>query len=204
MCADIRAPNDPNVADLNALRRRLRAQRRGLTRAQQRRAAQRLLRVLVRTPFFRGSRHIACYFAADGEIDLRPVMQRIWQGGRQCYVPILRAGRRLRFARVAPHARLVRNRLNILEPAHTHATIAARDLDLILMPLVAFDPSGQRLGMGGGYYDRTLAFLHRRARVQPRLIGIAHDFQRVEKLTAHAWDVRMRAVATDRRYYSFF
>ena len=190
------------MSDLNALRRSLRARRRGLTHAQQRRAAQRLLRILVRTPAFRRSHRIACYFPADGEIDPRPIMRQVWQSGRQCYVPILRAGRRLRFAPVAPAARLVRNRLNILEPAHAHTAIAARALDLILMPLVAFDAGGQRLGMGGGYYDRTLAFLHRRARIKPRLVGIAHDFQRVEKLPAHAWDVRMHAVATDRRYYT--
>ena len=190
------------MSDLNALRRSLRARRRGLTRAQQRRAAQRLLRILVRTPAFRRSRHIACYFPADGEIDPRPIMRHVWHSGRQCYVPILRARRRLRFAPVAPAARLVRNRLNILEPAGPYTTVAARELDLILMPLVAFDSHGQRLGMGGGYYDRTLAFLHRRARVKPRLVGLAHEFQRVEKLPAHTWDVRMHAVATDRRFHT--
>lgn len=187
-------------ADLAVLRRQLRAQRRALTLAQQRRAARGLLRRIVHAPGFQRSRRVACYFPMDGEIDPRPVMQYLWRRERECYVPVLRPGRRLRFARVHRRDRLRRNRLGIFEP------VAARvrgvgDLDLILLPLVAFDRDGNRLGMGGGYYDRSLAGRARRRGARPRLLGIAHEFQCVARLPARAWDVRVHGVQTDCAYH---
>jgi 5-formyltetrahydrofolate cyclo-ligase len=75
-------------------------------------------------------------------------------------------------------------------------------LDLVLTPLVAFDAQGHRLGMGGGFYDRSFAYLLRHSRwLRPRLIGLAYDFQRQTRLPHQPWDVPLHAIATDHRLY---
>jgi 5-formyltetrahydrofolate cyclo-ligase len=96
------------------------------------------------------------------------------------------------------------NRFGIPEPTSKGRHIRpARHLDVLLVPLVGFDSTGNRIGMGGGYYDRTLAFLNRRRQWRrPRLIGIAHECQRVAAIEPRAWDVPLQAVATERRLYA--
>ena len=77
-------------------------------------------------------------------------------------------------------------------------------LDLILLPLVGFDLKGNRLGMGGGYYDRTLSYLrHRRFWIKPRLVGVAHECQKVDSLIARPWDIPLDAVVTETAFYRF-
>lgn len=191
----------------NQLRRELRAQRKLLTVAQQAFAAQRLSKQVATLRQFRVSRRVALYLPNDGEINPIPLILRLWQSGKTCYLPILSRLRhdRLWFAPYYPDTPLIYNRLGILEPAvsaqqRTHA----QDLDLILMPLVAFDSAGNRLGMGGGFYDKSLAFLrNRRLWHKPRLIGLAHEFQRIKKIETNDWDVPIQAVATDQRIYQF-
>ena len=191
----------------NALRRSLRAQRNTLSAAQQLRAAQQLATRLATQPLFRVSRRIAVYLPNDGEIDPVPLMTRIWRMNKICYLPILSrlTHDRLWFAPFTPDTPLTQNRFGIFEPlTPARNRISAQELDLILMPLVAFDTQGNRLGMGGGFYDKSLAFLRtRRVWRKPHLIGLAHDFQRVDKLTASAWDVPLQAVATDGGIYQF-
>ena len=191
----------------NALRRSLRAQRNTLSAAQQLRAAQQLATRLATQPLFRVSRRIAVYLPNDGEIDPVPLMTRIWRMNKICYLPILSrlTHDRLWFAPFTPDTPLTRNRFGIFEPlTPARNRISAQELDLVLMPLVAFDTQGNRLGMGGGFYDKSLAFLRtRRVWRKPHLIGLAHDFQRVDKLSANAWDVPLQAVATDSGIYQF-
>jgi len=190
-------------ATRSALRKRLRAQRRALPPAQQHAAAEGLARLLGHSGLFRRSRHIAFYLANDGELDPMPLMRRAWAMGKVCYLPVIAPDQRLWFAPYAHDDQLITNRYGIPEPA-APALTGARHLDLILAPLVGFDERGRRLGMGGGFYDRTLAFLrHRRAWRKPRLIGIAHDLQRVARLESAPWDVPMDAVATDSALYLF-
>jgi len=187
----------------SALRKRLRAQRRALSPVQQHAAAGGLADLLGHSGLFRRSRHIAFYVATDGELDPAPLMRRAWALGKVCYLPVITPDRRLWFAPYAQDDELTTNRYGIPEPA-APALASARHLDLILAPLVGFDERGHRLGMGGGFYDRTLAFLHhRRAWRKPRLIGIAHDLQRVARLESAPWDVPMDAVATDSALYLF-
>jgi 5-formyltetrahydrofolate cyclo-ligase len=154
---------------------------------------------------FRSSSRIACYLAVDGELDTLPLLQRACRLGKEIYLPILpaRASDRLKFARYRPGDRLVNNRFGIPEPmAGTRRILAPAKLDLVMAPLVAFDADGNRLGMGGGYYDRTFAYLHQRTRwVKPRMIGIAYDFQRQAHLPAQPWDVPLHAIATETRLY---
>lgn len=197
--------SDP--ASRNQLRRRLRTQRQALTPAEQTRAARALVAQLTATRLFRVSRRIALYLPNDGEIEPVAVMERLWQMHKTCYLPILSRLRhdRLWFAPFTPDTPLAVNRFGIPEPqVPARRWRRAQDLDLILMPLVAFDARGNRLGMGGGFYDKSLAFLRSRGRWhKPHLLGLAHDFQRVDRLDACAWDVPLQGVATDRTIYLF-
>lgn len=180
----------------------MRAYRRSLSRAAQTRAARRACAVLQRLDGYRRARRIAAYCARDGELSARYIFAHARRAGRACYLPVLRPGNRLAFAPVNARGRLRRNRFGIPEPAATHAQrLPARALDLILVPLVAFDAVGNRLGMGGGFYDRTLAFLRTRPfRAPPVVIGLAHSGQQVDKLRAQAWDIPLMGVITERGF----
>lgn len=130
-----------------------------------------------------------------------PIIERCWACGKHVYLPVLSSDRhgRLEFARYLPDSRMLPNRFNIPEPQVVPGSlVSARALDLALTPLVGFDSTGGRLGMGGGYYDRTFAFLrNRRHWKKPHLIGLAYDFQRVSHLERKAWDVPLEAVVTE-------
>ncbi|MDE1168564.1 MAG: 5-formyltetrahydrofolate cyclo-ligase [Pseudomonas sp.] len=187
------------------LRRLLRNARRALTKAEQRQAAQGLYRQLAQHPLFRRSRHIALYLPSDCEIDPRLLLREAHKRGKHAYLPVLSAWPRTKmvFQRIAPAEKLRPNRFRILEPHINPArqrTIWA--LDLILLPLVGFDEVGGRLGMGGGFYDRSLAYRARRnAWHKPVLLGLAHECQKVERLDQASWDVPLQGTVSDRRWY---
>ena len=104
----------------------------------------------------------------------------------------------MEFVRYDPHKRLRVNRHGIAEPDRHAPRIALRSLDVVFLPVVAFDPYGWRLGSGAGYYDRRLRPLLRGGSWRrPRLIGVAHEFQLVPHLAPARWDVPMDAVVTD-------
>ncbi len=187
------------------MRRKLRAQRAQLPADAQRLAAERLLANLAATRLFAVSRRVACYLPSDGEIDPSLVIERLWRMRKQAFLPVLPRGssERLWFAPAVPGMALAPNRLGILEPkVAASALVRADDVDLILLPVVAFDERGNRLGRGAGFYDQSLAFLrYRRHLRKPRLLGLAHDFQRVPAVPADSWDVPLDGVVTDRAVY---
>lgn len=185
-----------------SLRRRLRSARRGLPRNEQRDHAKRLARHLGTDLRFKLTGRIAAYVAGDGEIDPEPLLQVAHRRGRRLFLPVLRPGRgrALWFARDQTDEPKARNRFAIAEPALRRGKrlVTAKRLDLILLPLVGFDTDCHRLGMGGGFYDRTLAFLkHRRCWQRPRLIGLAHACQRVDRIDSRPWDVPLDAVVSE-------
>ncbi len=184
------------------LRKQLRQRRRQLTKAQQHAAAANLCRQLTRQPLFARSRHIALYLANDGEIDPAFIVNAAWKLGKRCYLPVLQPGQdnRLWFIRYQPNTPLIKNRFGILEPrAQYRRAFSAKYLDLVLMPLVGFDDNGARMGMGGGFYDRTFAFKAESTIRPPYLLGLAHECQRVEQLELASWDIPLNAIATDQR-----
>ncbi|ROR34721.1 5-formyltetrahydrofolate cyclo-ligase [Inmirania thermothiophila] len=189
----------PAPEALPALRRRLRAARRALAGAERARRDAAIVRALAVSAPFRYARRIALYLAHDGEPDLAGLLRRAWAAGKLCCLPVLAPPPRggLLFAPFGPDTTLVRNRFGIPEPAHV-AAVPAASLDLVLAPLVGFDPAGHRLGMGGGFYDRALAFLRRdRLRSRPRVIGVAYACQEVPALPARPWDVPLHGVVTE-------
>jgi 5-formyltetrahydrofolate cyclo-ligase len=188
------------------LRNAMRAQRRSLDDRTQRQHGIALARQLNQQNIIRNAGRIACYLANDGEIETDELIEATWQRRQSVYLPILSPLQNsLYFAPFDADSQLVCNRYGIAEPVHsaTH-WLRAPQLDVVLLPLVAFDDAGNRLGMGGGFYDRTLAFLqHREHRRKPVLIGLAHELQRVETLAAQNWDIPLDAIATERRFMVF-
>jgi 5-formyltetrahydrofolate cyclo-ligase len=189
----------------DSLRQRLRAVRRALTPAERRQAADKAAAILTGLPQFHAARRIAAYVAMDGELDPAPLIAAARAAGKQVYLPALPPDDQgpLAFQLYVADTRLVPNRLRILEPdAPLTAAISATELDLVLAPLVGFDMSGRRLGMGGGFYDRTFAFLKDGRITQPLLIGLAYECQRVTELDEASWDVPLKAVVTEQQFYA--
>lgn len=201
-----RLSDDPAVSDRRALRAAIRDARRALAPADRARHADRCTRLLTGLNAFRNARRIAVYLPADGELDTAPLVARARAMGKTLYLPVLlpHGDSRLWFARYEVDEPLVDNRFGIPEPARAARTrVSPLALDLVLTPLVAFDPQGHRLGMGGGFYDRSFAYLLRHTRwLRPRLIGLAHDFQCRPYLPHQSWDVPLHAVVTERAVYA--
>lgn len=182
-----------------SLRKKLRRQRRALPLAYRRQAAVAASRTLAALPEFRRARRIGVYWTHGPELDTTPLILRAHKQGKIVYFPVLGPPptHRLHFAAWRRGERLIRNRFGIPEPLQ-HKTIRARFLDLMVVPLVGFDREGNRLGMGGGYYDRTLAYLpRRRLWRRPRLFAVAFDCQRVEALPSQPWDIAVDAIVTE-------
>lgn len=194
------ASSETAAGQKRQLRRELRALRRSLTPRQQRRASSGLIRRITLLPQYKMTRHIALYWANDGEIDVTPLMVRLLKDKKRVYLPVLHPLEpRLRFRRWSPGEPMRPNRFGIPEPVRG-PVLAPWCLDWVLLPLVGFDEAGGRLGMGGGFYDRTFSHETRWPR-RPARIGVAHECQKVVRVPLEPWDIPLAAVATDQRMY---
>ena len=186
-------------AERRALRERLAERRRLLSPPQRMAAAQGLRRSLEQLPEYLTDARVAGYWACRGELPLNLVIPPLAARGQQFLLPLLQDDRQLRFAPWAPGDAVQPNRYGIPEPVAPGEWFAPFQLDLVLVPLLAFDRRGNRLGSGGGYYDRSFAFLREQARpTEPLLVGVAYDFQELDTLAAEPWDVPLDYIATDR------
>ena len=183
------------------IRRQMRQARRALSLQQQQQAAIALWLQFRNSPLFLSSKRIAIYLANDGEIDPSFLSRCLLQQKRQLFLPrIDRLGlNRMKFGAYQPSTLLTHNRYGILEPSQNQL-VKPLSLDLVLLPLVAFDSRGNRLGMGGGFYDRTFAFKRQNRKLGPTLVGLAHECQKTEDLSTSSWDIPLDAVLTDKGY----
>ncbi len=180
----------------NALRSELRQRRRALTAAQRMAAADALANRLLGLPFAPTAGYAAGYWALDGEIALHTWQLSVPPAVIYC-LPVLHEDQRLRFAPWRPGDALVSNRYGIPEPDVAVTSLLDADaMQFVAVPVVGFDAHGQRLGMGGGWYDRTFAFRHDQS-APPWLAGVAFSAQRIDALTPQPWDVRMDAICTE-------
>lgn len=146
---------------------------------------------------YQRAKRIALYSAVNGEIDLNALFIATSVQGKTCYFPIMNADHTLAFLPVTPATVFKKNKVGIAEPDVALAlAITPDNLDIIFLPLVAFDEHGTRLGMGGGYYDKTLA--HHNAGL---LIGVGYAFQLQPSIQANPWDVPMDAIITEHTTY---
>lgn len=189
-----------------SIRKRNNARRKKLSLEQQQTLSARATNRFLRHPLFLRSKRIAVYIPTNGEISPLAVLEKAHALGKACYLPVLRPMKqqKLWFARWLPGEPLLPNKYGIPEPQHIHNNIIPPwALDVVLVPLVAFDKQGNRLGMGGGYYDRSFAYLKTRKHWQtPKLSGYAYDFQKNKKLKNKRWDIPLDLVITDRKTYS--
>ena len=209
-----------NTQSKAALRRALRTARRRIKPSQARQAALAATDALTSTRRWRQARTVALFLSGDGEIHTDELIARAQAAGKRVYLPVIRpprgrAGRRaamaggtLVFRRFTPTTPLRRGLLGIDEPVATpaagrraQAICSLAHLDLMVMPLVGFDHAGNRLGMGAGFYDRTLG--QRRGFRGPYRVGLAHECQRVEALPHDPWDWRLDACVTDQHIYTW-
>ena len=149
-------------------------------------------------------KQIAIYFSNDGELDTSLLINELWQQGHTLYLPVIHPfnGATLLFQRYEKNSPMRANRYGILEPKLNCSQICPLPaLDYLLMPLVAFDNQGNRLGMGGGFYDKTLAQLHAYNWQKPQLIGLAHSCQKVDALPIESWDVPLKTIITPDKIY---
>lgn len=194
------------MTDLRQLRQQLRTQRRELDGREHVHMSAAAIVHLQAHRLFRAARHVACYLANDGELDVEELILRCWDQGKSVYLPVLSQihHNRLHFLPFHPGEKLVLNRFGIQEPRlRPRCMVPAARLDLVLTPLVGFDAQGNRLGMGGGFYDRTFSFLRQRhCWRKPHLLGVGFDFQQVETqgvdcLPRQPWDVPLKGVASE-------
>ena len=181
------------------LRANLRRQRQQLSPTQQRQAAEALAAIVTAHPWYRQASRIGLYLANDGEIDPARILNTAFAEGKQCFLPVITDRLRLRFRHYRPGDALLANRFGIPEPTDMADELAPQALDLLLLPLVGFDRQGNRLGMGGGFYDRSLAGI-RQWPSAPRLLGLAHSIQGCETLNAAEWDVGLDGIATEQGF----
>jgi len=187
-----------------AIRGQIKARRRALSIEDVADASIEISRRLWNLPVLSRARRIACYFPVGREVDCRFFVSAAWRRGRTLLLPVL-SGPELKFSIYRPDTTFLRNRHEIPEPSEKKSKfVKPHEIDVVLVPLVAFDVIGNRIGMGGGYYDRSFRFMRNRtAWCHPTLIGLAYDFQKVPQIKARSWDVPLHFVVTEKQIYKF-
>ncbi|MBA2657014.1 MAG: 5-formyltetrahydrofolate cyclo-ligase [Tatlockia sp.] len=179
----------------SALRQSRQQIREKLSVEYQHRASTKICDSIRALEIYRSAKYIALYQAIRGEVSLSSLWNSAPLQGKFCYFPVLQEDKTLLFLPANTKTTFILNRFGIREPdVAKSAALPANSLDLIIMPLVAFDSMGTRLGMGAGYYDRSLATV-----THPILIGAAYEFQYYPYIEPQSWDVPMTLVVTQTR-----
>ncbi|KOR32892.1 hypothetical protein TI05_04400 [Achromatium sp. WMS3] len=196
------------MATIKSIRKLCRDKRNALSADEQHTHSLKIIQYLKHLRWLERAKHIAAYLATNGELNLEPLISKLRQADKNIYLPVLGSfpQRKLWFVSYPSNSILKPNRFNILEPVlGSNNRYPPLRLDVILVPIVAFDADCNRIGMGGGFYDRTLAYQkHLLFWKRPRLIGVAHECQRVEKIVMRKWDVPLDAIVTERKIYGNF
>ena len=183
---------------MKELRSQLRERRKSINKPARKKKGKKILHQCQKNGLFRSAKHIAIFTPNDGEIETEKIIDFLKKRNYCVYLPIL-AGEKLKFAKIGKYFR--KNRFGINEPVST-TLMGAHQMDLILMPLVGFDKYKNRLGMGGGFYDKTLSFQKNRLNYRvPKLFGLAFDCQEVEQLDKMPWDIPVDGIITPTRFF---
>ncbi|MFC3120926.1 5-formyltetrahydrofolate cyclo-ligase [Agaribacter flavus] len=216
---------EPTTTQLrNSLRQTFRERRKSLSLGEQQEAAEALLEHYKTLPITTGAKRVAIYMTNDGELSTLPLIDFLWSQNIEVYLPVLHpfCDGYLLFVSYTKDSLMLANNFGILEPIlECHKICPVLELDIIFTPLVAFDEKGNRLGMGGGFYDRTLEFVSKRNKCEsnpsfnkmadvstqqknaPTLVGLAHDIQQCLSLPTEAWDIPLPYIVTPTRFFNF-
>jgi 5-formyltetrahydrofolate cyclo-ligase len=202
-----------NLFNNAILRKSMRGQRLALPLHTRRHSEQSVVRHIRREPQFIRSRKIGIYLDAFGEVPTRALINLSFRLCKSVYLPVVHLKNKpLAWSRVTRHQwqnkRMSRHRLGMKQPSKQRG-VTIRSFDYLFMPLVAFDLKGHRIGMGGGFYDRSLASCanisgyHKFKPSKPFRVALAYDFQRVEAIQSNTWDISIHAVVTPTEYRRF-
>lgn len=183
------------------LRQRNRKLRADLDSTQLESAAAALAERILLLPEYQQAQRVAVYFAVNGEIGLNAVIDHALIEGKQIFLPNL-DHTALRFSPYFHDQKMRINRFRLPEPDVVESEmLSPQELDLVLAPLVVFDSYRNRIGMGGGFYDRSFAFRKNPEHPRPVLIGVAHEIQKVDQIMPKEWDVQLDMIVTDHAIY---
>jgi len=193
-----------------ALRADIRKKRQSLTFIEQSKASADLFVQLINHEKIEQAEHIAIYLANDSELDALPFIEWCWKNNKSVYLPVIHpfSKGQLLFLKFDHNTKMQTNQYGISEPKlNVTAVKLVTELDIIFTPLVAFDKQGNRLGMGGGFYDRTLAHWYQEyqfnSNTKPYPIGLAHDCQHVAEVPSELWDIPLPEIITPNHRYTF-
>ncbi len=185
------------------LRRNIRTKRKQLSTDEVATTSSIIAKKIIRHPTFIQSKHIAYYVPDENEVDTSFIAQEAQRLKKSLYLPIFSEKNKLAFYLIDSNTQFEKNKLGILEPIVLNQSPASpAELDLMLIPLVAFDQYCNRLGRGAGCYDRTLEFTKQLSQGQrPTLMGLAYEFQKVDEIIPKEWDIKMDAIITEKDSY---
>ena len=184
------------------LRKTLRNRRQKLSPLEQQVHAEHACQHLINANLLDNVRRIAVFLSQDGELNTQVLIKKLWNMPNvETYLPVLetRPEWHMGFASYKPNSKLSLNKFNIPEPdVKLNEHFSGDQMDLVIVPLVGFDRTGNRMGMGGGYYDRTFEFKLQKPNTKPLLVGWAHYCQQVEQIEREVWDVSLDAIVTEK------
>lgn len=192
--------NHNTVIERQRLRQTLRKARQSLTTEQQQQASERVLAMALQANILPSSGSCAFYLVNDGELNPIKLIQHCWMNGITTSLPVIHPFTKghLLFVKYSAQSRMQVNQYGISEPrCELPNIVPMQQHRIIFLPLVGFDNAGNRLGMGGGYYDRTLASLT--PCCNTTLVGLAHDCQQVDALPQQSWDIPLDMIITPGR-----
>ena len=179
------------------LRRVAKNARAGLSALQRRQASEKIAEKFIASDLFNNAQSIACYIPLTTEVSTWPIIERAWDMKKRVFAPVTQKNFQMLFCELADESGLETNKWGLREPT-TGIRANPNQLDVVITPLVAFDSKRNRIGMGGGFYDRAFSFLkNTEDTIKPVLIGVAFDCQCVEKISPNPWDIRLLRIITE-------
>jgi 5-formyltetrahydrofolate cyclo-ligase len=171
------------------LRRAGRVARENLSDRERYLASEKIAEKVTRSCWFQRASFVACYLSAPDEVATWSIIQRAWNMKKRIFAPVLKKNDRMQFCELTADTSIQVNQFGLAEPV-SDKIISPRMLDIVITPVVAFDDTGHRVGMGGGYFDRTFSFLRGRKHLfHPKLVGVAFACQKVERISPNPWDI---------------
>jgi len=189
-----------HILDKQALRKKILSERQSLSLDIQQQDSQQICQHILNLKIVQQAHTIALYLGYKGEVDTHFLIKELQRSHKITLLPVLKEDKSLQFFPYQSGDLLTPNKFGILEPA-PKSEIQPQNIDIILMPLVAFDIKGNRVGSGAGYYDRTLEFLREKNRAAPYLIGLAYELQKIPQIEADPWDIPLNLIVTEKKVY---
>lgn len=185
--------------DKKNIRKKIIAKRKSIANSKYQYASKVITHKLLSLNAYTNAQQIGLYMAINNEIDLKKIWQNAQQNAKNCYFPRIKNTDKMQFYKACNPDQFTKNQWGILEPfAIPENYIEPNALDIIIIPMVAFDNYGNRIGMGAGYYDKALQNC-----VQTILIGVGYEFQKITKINAETWDVKLDIIVTEDEIYYF-